>query len=127
MELAVSRTSDMRGFASVSSGSTRDGLRKAFAVIGINTAFSTKKRRDSVRDTWMPRGSKLKRLEKEKGLVIRFVIGHSGTPGGGVLDCGIDAEVEGYHKLSTKTRVYFTTVVSIWDADFYVKECLLRR
>ncbi|KAK1267584.1 putative beta-1,3-galactosyltransferase 8 [Acorus gramineus] len=133
MELAVSRTSGLRGFASVSGGSTRDGLQKAFAVIGINTAFSSKKRRDSVRDTWMPRGSKLKRLEKEKGVVIRFVIGHSGTPGGGVLDRGIDAEeaetgdflrldhVEGYHELSAKTRVYFTTVVSIWDADFYVK------
>jgi hypothetical protein len=26
-------------------------------VIGINTAFSSRKRRDSLRDTWVPRGS----------------------------------------------------------------------
>ncbi|KAK1313174.1 Beta-1,3-galactosyltransferase 7 [Acorus calamus] len=29
---------------------------KAFVVIGINTAFSSRKRRDSVRETWMPQG-----------------------------------------------------------------------
>lgn len=77
-------------------------------------------------------GNKLKKLEEEKGIVIRFVIGHSATPGG-VLDRTIDAEnaeykdflrlkhVEGYHQLSTKTRLYFSTAVSIWDAEFYVK------
>lgn len=71
-------------------------------------------------------------MEKDKGVVVRFVIGHSATPGG-VLDRAIDAEeaehkdflrlkhVEGYHELSTKTRLYFSTAVSIWDADFYVK------
>lgn len=80
----------------------------------------------------MPRGDKLKRLEKEKGIIMRFVIGHSATPGG-VLDRAVDEEaaenkdflrlkhVEGYHQLSTKTRIYFSTVVSIWDAEFYVK------
>lgn len=31
--------------------------KKAFMVIGINTAFSSRKRRDSVRETWMPRGN----------------------------------------------------------------------
>lgn len=74
----------------------------------------------------------MKKLEKEKGIVIRFVIGHSATPGG-VLDSAIDGEeakyedflrlkhVEGYHKLSSKTRIYFSTAVSMWDADFYVK------
>ena len=77
-------------------------------------------------------GEELRRMEKEKGIVIRFVIGHSATPGG-VLDKAIDAEdaehqdflrlnhVEGYHQLSTKTRLYFSTAISIWDADFYVK------
>lgn len=30
--------------------------RKAFIVIGINTAFSSRRRRDSVRETWMPQG-----------------------------------------------------------------------
>ncbi|CAL1351999.1 unnamed protein product [Linum trigynum] len=107
-------------------------LQKAFVVIGINTAFSSRKRRESVRETWMPKGEKLKALEKEKGIVIRFVIGHSATPGG-VLDKALDAEqdkhndflrlnhVEGYHQLSTKTRLYFSAAASIWDAHFYVK------
>jgi hypothetical protein len=29
--------------------------------------------------------------------------------------------VEGYHELSAKTKLYFSTVVTIWDADFYIK------
>nr|XP_043618158.1 probable beta-1,3-galactosyltransferase 8 [Erigeron canadensis] len=112
--------------------SNKTSLQKAFVVIGINTAFSSKKRRDSLRETWMPTGAKLKKLAKEKGIIIRFVIGHSATPGG-ALDRAIDAEeekykdflrlnhVEGYHELSTKTRLYFSRAVSIWDAEFYVK------
>eukprot|EP01018_Ginkgo_biloba_P035533 Gb_30328 [translate_table: standard] len=105
---------------------------KVFVVIGINTAFSSRKRRDSVRETWMPQGERLKQLEQEKGIVIRFVIGHSATPGG-ILDRAIEAEdaqhndflrldhVEGYHELSAKTKIYFSTAVSKWDADFYIK------
>lgn len=31
--------------------------RKYLMVIGINTAFSSRKRRDSVRATWMPQGA----------------------------------------------------------------------
>lgn len=77
-------------------------------------------------------GKERKELEREKGIVIRFMIGHSATRGG-ILDKGIDEEeeehqdflrlehVEGYHQLSTKTRLFFSTVVSIWDAHFYVK------
>ncbi|XP_016513282.1 putative beta-1,3-galactosyltransferase 2 isoform X2 [Nicotiana tabacum] len=106
--------------------------RKYLMVIGINTAFSSRKRRDSVRATWMPQGDKLKKLEEEKGIVIRFVIGHSATSGG-ILDRAIEAEekmhgdflrlehVEGYLELSAKTKSYFTTAISLWDADFYVK------
>lgn len=30
--------------------------RKFFFVMGIITAFSSRKRRDSIRDTWMPKG-----------------------------------------------------------------------
>ena len=87
------------------------GKRKYLMVVGINTAFSSRKRRDSVRATWMPHGmwigyphfislffflfpifhwlwsavtsfliwktgDKRKKLEEEKGIVIRFVIGH---------------------------------------------------
>ncbi|XP_023512498.1 probable beta-1,3-galactosyltransferase 2 isoform X2 [Cucurbita pepo subsp. pepo] len=108
------------------------GRRKYLMVIGINTAFSSRKRRDSVRATWMPQGEKRKKLEEEKGIIIRFAIGHSATPGG-ILDRAIEAEdkkhgdflrldhVEGYLELSAKTKIYFVTAFSLWDADFYVK------
>ncbi|KAL6619207.1 hypothetical protein ACP70R_034346 [Stipagrostis hirtigluma subsp. patula] len=130
MELAVERAKRNGGLGLAVP--SKGGLPKAFVVIGINTAFSSKKRRDSLRDTWVPRGDKLRRLEKEKGIVIRFVIGHSATPGG-ALDRAIDVEeaatadfmrldhVEGYHELSAKTRTYFAAAVATWDADFYVK------
>lgn len=29
--------------------------------------------------------------------------------------------VEGYLELSAKTKIFFATAVSMWDADFYVK------
>ncbi|KAL2633849.1 hypothetical protein R1flu_005328 [Riccia fluitans] len=137
MELAAARAaqaSSDSGFPILDKppGEISEGRPKAFVVIGINTAFSSRKRRDSVRETWMPQGEKLKQLEQEKGIVIRFVIGHSATPGG-ILDRAIEAEdaqhndflrlehVEGYHELSAKTKIYFATAVSKWDADFYVK------
>ncbi|XP_061345570.1 probable beta-1,3-galactosyltransferase 2 [Gastrolobium bilobum] len=106
--------------------------KKYFMVIGINTAFSSRKRRDSVRATWMPRAEERKKLEEEKGIIIRFVIGHSSTSGG-ILDKAIEAEeklhsdflrlnhVEGYLELSAKTKTYFSTAVALWDAEFYVK------
>ncbi|TQD69969.1 hypothetical protein C1H46_044497 [Malus baccata] len=105
---------------------------KLFFVMGIMTAFSSRKRRESIRETWMPQGDELKKLEAEKGIIMRFVIGHSATPGG-LLDRAIDVEdekhkdffrlnhIEGYHELSSKTQTYFTAAVSKWDADFYIK------
>ncbi|XP_066394423.1 beta-1,3-galactosyltransferase 7-like [Miscanthus floridulus] len=129
MELAAKRSSnELHG---ESTGGISKQRRRAFVVIGINTAFSSRKRRDSVRETWMPQGEKLKKLE-EKGIIIRFTIGHSATSNN-VLDKAIDAEdemhhdflrldhVEGYHKLSAKTKIFFSTAVALWDADFYVK------
>ncbi|XP_039064687.1 probable beta-1,3-galactosyltransferase 8 [Hibiscus syriacus] len=134
MELTASRMSKsgVGGVYLQKPQSSNHTLQKVFAVIGINTAFSSRKRRDSVKATWMPTGLLLRKLEREKGIVMRFVIGHSATAGG-VLDKALDKEeaeyndflrlnhVEGYHQLSTKTRLYFSTAVSIWDADFYVK------
>uniref|UniRef100_A0A7N0TQL8 Hexosyltransferase n=1 Tax=Kalanchoe fedtschenkoi TaxID=63787 RepID=A0A7N0TQL8_KALFE len=111
------------------------GLRakhKYLMFVGINTAFTSQKRRDSVRNTWMPQGEVRKKLEEEKGIVIRFVIGHSETQGS-ILDRAIDEEdrehgdflrldhVEGYHELSAKTKTYLATAVTLWDAEFYVK------
>ncbi|XP_015165429.1 beta-1,3-galactosyltransferase 7-like isoform X5 [Solanum tuberosum] len=50
--------------------------KKTFMVIGINTTFSSRKRRDSIRKTWMPQGAKLHRLEQEKGIAVHFMIGY---------------------------------------------------
>ncbi|XP_020573955.1 beta-1,6-galactosyltransferase GALT31A-like [Phalaenopsis equestris] len=106
--------------------------RKVFFVMGIMTAFSSRKRRDSIRNTWMPQVQNLRRMEQEKGIVIRFVIGRSSTPVG-VLERAMEAEevqhqdflrlnhVEGYHELSSKTQIYFSMAVTLWDADFYIK------
>ncbi|KAH9744757.1 putative beta-1,3-galactosyltransferase 2 [Citrus sinensis] len=158
MELAAARAAQ----ESILSGSPlsedlkkteSSGKRRYLMVVGINTAFSSRKRRDSVRATWMLQGEKRKRLEEEKGIIMRFVIGHSATSGG-ILDRAIEAEdrkhgdfmrlvipvyhvflllltlyllhicsdhVEGYLELSAKTKIYFATAVSLWDADFFVK------
>lgn len=35
------------------------GKRKYLMVVGINSAFSSRKRRDSVRATWMPQGMRI--------------------------------------------------------------------
>lgn len=58
MELAATRNSQDIGKSDGVSASN-EGLpkKKAFVVIGINTAFSSRKRRDSVRQTWMPQGN----------------------------------------------------------------------
>ncbi|XP_027904982.1 beta-1,3-galactosyltransferase 7-like [Vigna unguiculata] len=136
MELAAARSSRENGISDSNTSATtsEDGSarKKAFIVIGINTAFSSRKRRDSVRETWMPQGEQLLQLEREKGIVIRFMIGHSATSNS-ILDRAIDSEealhkdflrlehVEGYHELSAKTKIFFSTAVAIWDADFYVK------
>ncbi|XP_022773190.1 beta-1,3-galactosyltransferase 7-like isoform X1 [Durio zibethinus] len=137
MQLAASRSSqEMEDLDASSAVSTlaRDGpqRKKVFTVIGINTAFSSRRRRDSVRETWMPQGEKLFQLEREKGIIIRFMIGHSATSNS-ILDRAIDSEdaqhkdflrlehVEGYHELSAKTKMFFSTAVAKWDAEFYVK------
>ncbi|CAJ2655298.1 unnamed protein product [Trifolium pratense] len=133
MELTASETSQTSGQGQhLKQHDSNLSIQRAFVVIGINTAFSSKKRRDSIRETWLPKGDKLKELEKEKGIVVRFMIGHS-TSLGSILDKSIDEEdtehhdflrldhIEGYHELSTKTRLFFSTVTSMWDAEFYVK------
>ncbi|KAG2651705.1 hypothetical protein PVAP13_1NG306100 [Panicum virgatum] len=134
MELAAKRSTLelLRSSGSPVTSETSQPRKKAFVVIGVNTAFSSRKRRDSVRETWMPQGEKLQQLEEQKGIVIRFTIGHSATSNS-ILDKAIDSEdaqhhdflrldhVEGYHELSAKTKIFFSTAVGIWDADFYVK------
>eukprot|EP00250_Pteridium_aquilinum_P027205 c3442_g1_i1 orf=163-1029(+) len=133
-ELAMVRSNNINAMPVIESshGDMMEPRQKAFAVIGINTAFSSRKRRDSIRQTWMPQGERRKQLEQEKGIIVRFVIGHS-TTAGGILDHAIETEdaqhadflkldhIEGYHALSAKTKIYFATALAKWDADFFVK------
>ncbi|KAL9250943.1 putative beta-1,3-galactosyltransferase 2 [Drosera capensis] len=132
MELATARSLQGMMTNAPLSAAVSTVKRKYLMVIGINTAFNSRKRRDSIRATWMPQGHKRRKLENEKGIIIRFVIGRSSTLGG-ILDRAVEAEdskhgdilmldhVEGYMELSAKTKAYFTTAVGLWDADFYVK------
>ncbi|CAN8275586.1 unnamed protein product [Cochlearia groenlandica] len=119
-------------FISTRSSQETNPKKKVFMVMGINTAFSSRKRRDSLRETWMPRGEKLEKLAQEKGIVIKFMIGHSAISNS-ILDRAIDSEdaqhkdffrlehVEGYHELSAKTKIFFLSAVAKWDAEFYIK------
>ncbi|XP_071701089.1 beta-1,3-galactosyltransferase 7-like isoform X2 [Rutidosis leptorrhynchoides] len=132
MELPGNQTSPDDLHHNMTNGDRIKKRKKVFMVIGINTAFSSRRRRDSIRETWMPRGEKLHLLEKEKGIVVRFMIGHSAISNS-ILDRAIDSEeaqhkdffrlehVEGYHELTTKTQIFFSTAFAIWDAKFYVK------
>uniref|UniRef100_A0A0E0NXH5 Hexosyltransferase n=2 Tax=Oryza TaxID=4527 RepID=A0A0E0NXH5_ORYRU len=132
MELASAKASQEESELNGAPLSESTGKRRYFMVIGINTAFSSRKRRDSLRATWMPQGEKRRKLEEEKGIIIRFVIGHSATSGG-ILDRAIDAEdrkhgdfmrldhVEGYLELAAKTKSFFVTALSMWDAEYYIK------
>ncbi|CAL0315517.1 unnamed protein product [Lupinus luteus] len=63
-ELAASRNLREPGILNHSGSTSSFGLspvdpyrKKVFIVIGINTAFSSRMRRDSVRATWMPQGA----------------------------------------------------------------------
>ena len=61
MELAAARTAQesLLSGSPLSTDVSRaesSRKRKYLMVIGINTAFSSRKRRDSVRATWMPQG-----------------------------------------------------------------------
>ena len=61
MELAAARAAQesIRNGAPVSENLKKtesSRKRKYLMVVGVNTAFSSRKRRDSVRATWMPQG-----------------------------------------------------------------------
>nr|XP_027110151.1 hydroxyproline O-galactosyltransferase HPGT1-like isoform X2 [Coffea arabica] len=49
--------------------------KRPLVVIGILTGFSHKSKRDAIRKAWMGAGKVLKKIEDEKGIIARFVIG----------------------------------------------------
>lgn len=107
--------------------------KRHLVVIGIMTRFGNKNNRDAVRKAWMGTGAMLKKMENEKGIVARFVIGKSANHGDN-LDRGIDNEnrqsndfiilddlVEGTEDLPKKARLFFAYAADKWDAEFYAK------
>lgn len=58
MELTASKTTSQTDVNHLrQQHGSNHSIQKAFVVIGINTAFSSKKRRDSIRETWLPNGT----------------------------------------------------------------------
>lgn len=107
--------------------------KKLLAVVGIITKFGRKNNRDAIRRAWMPTGTDLKRLEAQKGIVIRFVIGRSANRGDS-SDKDVDSEnmrtndfiilnnhVEAPEEHPKKTKLFFIHAAENWNAEFYAK------
>ncbi|CAO2838693.1 unnamed protein product [Amaranthus hypochondriacus] len=107
--------------------------KKPLVVIGILTSFGRKNKRDAIRKAWMGTGAMLKKMEDEKGIVARFVIGRSENRGDS-LDLEIDVEnrqnddflvlydhVETSKQLPKKTMFFFAHVANNFEAEFYAK------
>ena len=132
MELAAARH---EGFVTKpSSRASGTGLKKRpLVVIGIHTSFGQKRNRDAIRKAWMLTGAALKKMEDEKGIVVRFIIGRSANQGDS-LDRAIINEnrqtndfiilndhVEAPEELPKKTKLFFAHAADNWDAEFYAK------
>ncbi|CAF1897427.1 hypothetical protein HID58_046448 [Brassica napus] len=107
--------------------------KRPLVVIGIMTSLGNKKKRDAVRQAWMGTGASLKKIETEKGVIARFVIGRSANKGDS-MDKSIDAEnsqtddfiilddvVEAPEEASKKVKLFFAYAADRWDAQFYAK------
>lgn len=131
MELAAAKE---EGFVSKYYGiDNAKPKKRPLVVIGILTSFGRKNKRDAIRTAWMGKGAALKKMENDKGIVSRFVIGRSENRGDS-LDLDIDIEnrqnndfivlndhVETSKQLPKKTMYFFAHVADIWEAEFYAK------
>lgn len=131
MEVAAARK---EGFVTkYSMGNDATGKKKLLAVMGITTQFGRRRNRDAIRKAWMPTGAALKKLENEKGIVSRFVIGRSANRGDS-LDREIDVEnrqtndfmilddhIEAPEENPKKTKLFLAHAAETWEAEFYVK------
>ncbi|KAL2226998.1 UNVERIFIED_CONTAM: Hydroxyproline O-galactosyltransferase HPGT1 [Sesamum indicum] len=131
MELAAAR---QEGFVSKHlSEINRTPKRRPLVVVGIFTGFGRKSNRDAIRKAWMGIGATLKKMEEEKGIIIRFVIGRSSNRGDS-MDRSIDGEnkqtndifilenhVEAPEELPNKTKLFFAHAAEKWVADYYAK------
>ncbi|XP_051137875.1 hydroxyproline O-galactosyltransferase HPGT1-like [Andrographis paniculata] len=131
MELAAAR---QEGFQSkLLSEYNKNSKRRPLVVIGIFTGFDRKSHRDAIRKAWMGTGKTLTKLEEQKGIVIRFVIGRSPNRGDS-FDRSIDNEnrqthdlfiledhVEAPEELPKKTKLFFAHAAEFWDSDYFAK------
>lgn len=132
MELVAARK---EGFASMQLAES-DGTKskkRPLVVVGIFTTFGRRNNRDAIRRAWMGKGPALEKLETNKGIIIRFVIGRSTNHGDG-LDQAIDSEnrqtndfiildkhVEAAEEIPKKARIFFSYAADKLDAEFYAK------
>lgn len=132
MELAAAKKGGFISKYSTGNDATAK-KKKLLAVIGISTQFGRRRNRNAIRKAWMSTGAALKKLENEKGIVPRFVIGRSANRGDS-LDRDIDVEsrqtndfiilddhVEVPEEISKKTKLFFSHAAETWEAEFYVK------
>lgn len=131
MELAAAR---QEGFVSKHLPDTKKPPRKQpLVVIGVLTSFGRTNNRDAIRKAWMATGAALTKMEEEKGIIPRFVIGRSPNRGDN-MDQAIDREnrqtgdfiiledhVEAPEELPKKTKSFFALAAEKWEADFYAK------
>ncbi|XP_050223932.1 hydroxyproline O-galactosyltransferase HPGT1 [Mercurialis annua] len=132
MELAAAK---QEGFSSsiLTEKDSKNSKKRHLAVIGIFTTFGRKNNRNAIRKAWMGTGTALKKLENEKGIVVRFIVGRSANRGDS-SDRAIDDEnrqandfiildnhVEAVEEFPKKAKLFFAHVVDKWDAEFYVK------
>ncbi|KAG9448368.1 hypothetical protein H6P81_014496 [Aristolochia fimbriata] len=132
MELAAARHEGFVG-KYLSDNNENRSQKKLLAVIGIITQFGHKNKRDAIRRSWMPTGAARKKLEEDKGIILRFVIGRSANRGDN-LDKAIDSEnrqtndfiivdnhIEAPEELPKKSKSFFAHAADAWDAEFYAK------
>ncbi|KAM7274179.1 hypothetical protein ACFE04_028843 [Oxalis oulophora] len=110
-----------------------DSKKKLMLMIGILTKFDRKNNRDAIRKAWMGAGPASKKMEEERGIVARFVIGKSLNQGDG-SDGAIatenmqtndfiilDKHIEAPAGLPEKTKLFFAYAAEKWNAEFYAK------
>ncbi|XBI10061.1 hypothetical protein VPH35_137452 [Triticum aestivum] len=132
MELAAAKHEGFVGKYTSETNATHS-RKKPLVVIGIMTSFGRKNYREAVRKSWLPTGSLLKKLEDEKGIVVRFIVGRSANRGDR-FDREIDDEnrstndfvilddhIESDEELPKKTKRYFANAAETFDAEFYAK------
>ncbi|KAD7480489.1 hypothetical protein R6Q59_009266 [Mikania micrantha] len=131
MELAAAR---QEGFVSNHLSTTKTTSKnQPLVVIGVLTGFGRKNNREVIRKAWMTTGEALRKMEDQKGVIARFVIGRSANRGDS-LDRGVDIEnrnyndffildshVEATEELPKKTKLFFAHAAERWEAEYYAK------